>query len=327
MKSYTHSIIVSLMLFQACTTTKPSGDEKDFKPLEYIGQIEQLNDTTFFSSSVYDLTLFGDTIVVADMKHNTLFFFSKTGNLLTQLGRPGEGPGEFLGLDQFARINDSCYVMKDRVGKKLVFYNNATFDHDIKNLGMTYNTRICHIGNVLYFYEMNPEGLISQLNLTTDSITKFGNSVDFKFKDITALRNQRHLATDEMHLYTARVDRPIIEKYDLNGQLIQTLDMSAMPIFANLIESDKIPSAGSWPNVIFDMYLDNSNLYLLAGYRINDDNHGCNKLIIVSTSGPTMQVKSLHSLSKGWYYSTLGVAGDELYAFEWTQGILHKYKL
>lgn len=303
------------------------GELEDFKPLDLLGQIEQLNDTTFFSDVVFHLTAFGDTLVMTDARQGVLFFCTKEGKLLGSLGRKGEGPGEFISLNQFVRLNDSTYFMRDTYKNKIAYYTNARFSRDIQNRETAYHTRICTSGKDVYFYEKNLKGQLSRMDVKTDSVVLFGHAEDFKFQDITALRNQRHVVTDGKYLYTARVDRPIVEKYTPQGELLQTLDLTYMPIFKQIIEQDAVPSAGSWPSMGIDIYPANGKLYYLVGYQIDDAHRGSDKLIVISADGPEMKVESLHSLSDGWYYSTLAVSSNELYAFEWAQGVMHKYTL
>lgn len=320
-------ILCLMSLLFACSGGQDNGYISDFEPLEFDRQIDRLNDTSFFSDAVSHLTIYDDTLVMADARQGVLFFCTKDGELLSSVGRKGEGPGEFLSLHQFVRLNDSTYFMRDIYKNKIVYYTNAHFVRDIPNLEPAYNTRICKLGNDVCFYEKNPNGQLCRMNLKTDSVTYWGKSEDFKFKDITALRNQRHVVTDGKYLYAARVDRPIVEKYTPAGELVQTLDFSYMPIFKHIIEQDAVASAGSWPNMGVDIYPANGKLYYLVGYEIDNEHRGADKLIVISTEGTEMQVESLHSLSDGWYYSTLAVSDDELYAFEWAQGVMHKYKL
>lgn len=331
MKAILSTFCVSLSLFLCCCHSNSpvlQGNLEDFKPLEFNTKIEQIDDTTFFSSSVYSLTfLSADTMAFTDMKHGALFLCDKNGRLVNRIGRYGEGPGEFIGLDEFVRINDTCYLLKDRMRDIVSVYHKNKFDHNVENIGRAYSNRMSSLGKTLFFYGKNDAGRLCKMNLKTDSITFWGNAEDFKFKDITALRNQRHAVTDGRYLYAARVDRPIVEKYTTEGEWVQTLDLSYMPIFKQLIEQDAIASAGSWPNMGIDIYAANGKLYYLVGFYIDDKHRGSDKLVVIPADGPQMQVESLHSLSEGWYYSTLAVSGDELYAFEWAQGVMHKYKL
>lgn len=331
MKAIFSLLCTGLCLFLFSCTSGSSilgGEVEDFHPLEYTGEIAQINDTTFFSTSVYSLTFLStDTIAFTDMKHGVLFLCDKDGRYVTRIGRRGDGPGEFRGLDVFIRMNDTCYVLKDRIRDLISIYHKDKFDHNIEHVGRAYSTRMSYLGETLFFYGRNDDGRLCRMNLKTDSVTYWGKSEDFKFKDITALRNQRHVVTDGKYLYAARVDRPIVEKYTPAGELVQTLDFSYMPIFKHIIEQDAVASAGSWPNMGVDIYPANGKLYYLVGYEIDNEHRGADKLIVISTEGTEMQVESLHSLSDGWYYSTLAVSGDELYAFEWAQGVMHKYKL
>ena len=320
-------ILCLMALLSACSGERNKGEVTDFKALEYLGQIDQLNDTTFLSDAVFHLTVYGDTLAMADSKQGKVFFCTKDGRLLGSIGRKGEGPGEFLGLKQFVRLDDSTCFMRDTYKNKMAYYTNEHCERELQDREPGYFTRICRLGDDLYFYEKNFGGQLCRMNLGTDSVSFFGHAQDFEFKDITAVRNQRHVVTDGKYLYAARVDRPIVEKYTTEGEWVQTLDLSYKPIFKQIIEEDAIASSNSWPCVGIDIYPVNGKLYYLVGFQIDDKHRGSDKLVVITTDGSQMQVESLHSLSEGWYYSTLAVSGDELYAFEWAQGVMHKYKL
>lgn len=89
-------------------------------------------------TSVTALTLGpGKEIYVAQPQEGCIKVFSPAGRLVRTIGRKGEGPGEFMALDNMGWVGDTLYVSDGRLGRVSLFGTDGRYLRSLSSNWMT----------------------------------------------------------------------------------------------------------------------------------------------------------------------------------------------
>jgi hypothetical protein len=135
---------------------------------------------------IYSFQIFDDYIFVMDRhKAKKMFVFNKDGKYVRQIGSFGQGPGEYLSLNDFCldTVNHEIYI-NDATKRKLHKYNFETGKY-VNSIDMNPNKRYCYyvtyLNNTIYANLLSDNSLLSSTNLLV--------KMDFKTNTLEELFN------------------------------------------------------------------------------------------------------------------------------------------
>ena len=114
-------------------------------------------------SDIKKMELHNDKIFISDRTNQTIFIFDTTGKFIKNIGKKGNGPGEYAYLGDFFLIGDSIFI-QDTYRKKYIIYdiNKSSFSE------IPYQTQhheTIPFGNKLYFISNYFESELGNYNL------------------------------------------------------------------------------------------------------------------------------------------------------------------
>lgn len=152
-------LFVVTLLFNYPAIAKPT-----LKLLAHYG--EHTSDDFFFDGiDGMTITPTGELYVV-DRKQNCLFKFDLEGNLLTKIGRKGQGPGEFNFPRDVIAVNDQIWVT-DYLNARIQIFKNDQYASMIKLDKPTSPVSFAVIDDIIYVgghYYINEISAIAKLN-------------------------------------------------------------------------------------------------------------------------------------------------------------------
>ena len=273
-------LFISLLIifFQGC------GKKVDLKETTLIPDLSvgQLSDSTFIYD-VYSIIPNKKLIYLDDYKNNRIIKLDDSLQGLITFGRSGKGPGEFTGAFYLQIWKDSIYCIDDGGMKMLVFDRDGNYAREFFIPRVMKQFAIDSLGN---FYFSTPE--------LTEPITVYDN-IGNKIKGFgtlyyngrtsreTRARNFRHLLISGNRLIAVGVSEPIIEIYNLNGKVINKINLSDYPYIENRISYAKEEIKKDQNNrdatyILFDDVTVYNNELMCT---IVDGNKKCNKILVV----------------------------------------------
>ncbi len=101
-----------------------------FESIEYI--LLNAPDSTPLVGA-YNFHFTDDLIYVRDMDLNNVMVFDQKGNLKKVIGSRGEGPGEFIQIDEFQVTDNQLYVQDTYLYKNLIYDLDGNFISEARN--------------------------------------------------------------------------------------------------------------------------------------------------------------------------------------------------
>lgn len=303
----------------------------DLKEIELKNDtiISQFNDSTFFSD--IRSMFFSKYLYISDYKRNQIIVSNRKAHIIKTLGIKGQGPGEFLGISHIYVNNDTIYAQND--GKRCIeVYDLDGYIKTIslkKGIQLKTTSRFFYLNNTLYLSSMTKEkeNSIVAYNYVFDSIKHLGKVDRFDSEEMNYYRNERHILVlgGENIIAVSHVS-PVIEKYDMNGNLIEQYNYrDVLPVKKRLkfIENQKV-ELNSVYELISDAYIESNKIYLIL-LSNNGDEVSSNRILEIEI-GDKMKATQLYNLGKGWFCS-ICVEKKHLWAFDGKSGNLILFSL
>ena len=227
-----------------------------------------------FMESVPAMHKSGDVLYLSGEGYGHIFALDDDLRVIRTFGRSGEGPGEF------PRAPNSLYAEGNRVYGLQSGSNNVhvfslkgsylrSFSVDpvayVLYLGMSVNNQ----GDVYVAssFPVNPYS-ITKFDSSGTVIKTFGELLTTSYSEASNRRLSGRLITliNNKYLLAVGFSVPVIEKYSLDGELIQSSDLSDTPYFRERLdyaEESYSQARAGIVTVISYMATRNSRLYLL----------------------------------------------------------------
>lgn len=118
-----------------------------FSDITYI-PLETTDESVFYN--IDKISYHNDRFYILDRKQAAILVFEKTGKYVKKLARTGQGPSEYLSLEDFFIKDDLLYILSSSL-KKIIIYNDAfEFEKDY-SIG-TFATNIQCMDNYIFVY-------------------------------------------------------------------------------------------------------------------------------------------------------------------------------
>ncbi|GHV58939.1 hypothetical protein FACS1894182_12250 [Bacteroidia bacterium] len=141
------------------------------------------------------------------------------------------------------------------------------------------------------------------------------------------IRNSSYVYTRDSFIYAVSDNMPVIERYDLQGNYIDSYDYSDVKeVKSRLSYAKQNPPdiENSYYQIIANSYLHGDKLYLLLLTEIEYKDGESNKILEIDLNG-TMKATRLFHLGKRWFGGFC--VTDYLWAFDRKTATIVKYKM
>lgn len=317
---YKSIVLVVLISVISCSQEQ---DEKlgsiELKPSRSIGN----SDSIYFSQDVWEIVASRDKLTVFDNKAQKVYWFTRNLELEKVVDIYGQGPGELLGTHQAVSKNGYLIIADEGKRQFHLFDNNGDW---IKSITPFYRDNFLNdfaVDDSFNFYYSSRLG--ESPIIKTDSLSN-------PHKDFVVITDSHSEVLEENHLNEYRVfmsdddqilavgvSTPIVYRYELNGDLIETLDLSDFfeyrtekkeEIFAKDPNLRKIIAFAYFNDVIYH----HGKLYLLyiGDYEIPNSNQ-----VLVVSDKPSLSLETNIDLKlEGAFFKRICIFNDNLIAFD-----------
>lgn len=297
-----------------------------------------------FMEHVWAMQKSGDVLYISGQGYGHIFALDDELSVIRTFGRSGEGPGEF------SESPHNLYAE----GNRVFGLGAGTKDIHVFSLEGGYLRSISVDPKAAFWFQglsVNNQGdvyIASSFPVDPYSITKldslgtviktFGELLTTSYSEALNRRvsGRRITLINNKYLLAVGMSVPVIEKYSLNGELIQSSDLSDTPYFRERLDyaEDSYSQAngeqGGTVSVISYMATLNSRLYLVpieghaeVGLRVN-------RLLEIDLE--SLNILNAYTLLDHqedplrWVQAFEFISEDELLVFHHTDGVFYRYK-
>ena len=283
----------------------------------------------------------GDVLYLSGQGYGHIFALDNDLRVLRTFGRSGEGPGEF------SEVPHNLYAEGNRV------------------YGLQGGSKNVHVfsleGNYLRSFSVEPVAYVVSQGISVNnqgdvyiassfpvdpySITKFDSSgtviktfggiLTTSYSETLNRRLSGRLITviNNKYLLAVGLSVPVIEKYSLDGELIQSSDLSDTPYFRERLdyaEESYSQASGGIVSVISYMATLNSRLYLIPIEGYPEVGLRVNRLLEIDVE--SLNILNAYTLLDHqeeplrWVDAFEFISEDELLVFHYTDGMFYRYQ-
>lgn len=171
-------------------------------------------------------------IFILDERNQRIVVFDNNFKYLNQIGRKGNGPGEFIFPTSFQVFKDFVYVADAANYRIEVMCSDGKYIRNfrpqfplLQGLAFSINSR----GNLFFNHPMS-DHLIKVYNEYGDVVDGFGELVNHTDPMFKISLNNAHIEIDEYdNIYVSFVMIPTLRKYDKNKKLLWERDLTIYP--------------------------------------------------------------------------------------------------
>lgn len=323
-------LVLVITFFSACNS-----DKKLVYELDRLETIDSFRDSVFFSDitgMLFDnngLYYFVDSESSLILKTDTLL------KLVDTFGKKGIGPLELETPLQIELYKDHLFICDEYSGKLVRFTRNGEALSSI-NFNFFVDAQFSIHDEKIYAFNSDLDGNnahpIALYNIENgDFITSFGEKVESSGE---LFFNRHNLVVDDYLISTLAHNIPLVELYNLKGELLQRADFSKHPIIERRVKDiprfiNREPSGAIRTSEVF-VCADYSNgyLYLLfTDWSSTENNLKPNYIFKVLVNPDTIKIESIYKINDGWYESFIIGANNTLITYERQNGVIESYRL
>ncbi len=169
--------------------------------------------------------------IVADGTHqNNVWIFISDGHFIQNLGRQGQGPGEYSTPVSLEVSPEGDIILADYLGRRLIFYDrNYQYKNQILVKGRMYRSVHVNHNNKIFMYEgmVGPMvrevfDTIKKLNNDGETILSFAPIPEEVFKFLFSCSNDGMAIDKDNFIYEMNPLFYRIRKYTSDGQLVKS---------------------------------------------------------------------------------------------------------
>lgn len=225
---------------------------------------------------INDVEYYKGLLFVVDMKENRIMVYDTLGNFIREIGKPGQGPGEFLYPKDIKIWKDTIYVTDEGNQRIEMFDINGRFLSSFvpKKRGV-YSGKPGIWRGKIYLTTIGNDRLITVYNLSGKEIGFFGNPASPpKNKDI-AIWDLGTIMVNEGNLYYFYYAIPLIQIYDLNGKFLGRIKVRSHVIKRlrtkqkKYLKKETSNMRGTMYPILHDVNIWNGKIYYLCFYNLH----------------------------------------------------------
>jgi len=338
--------LISLSIYLlACQTNDPKDQEPLLRDLVPKLEINTWQDSIYLQRT-QSLEIHEGNLLIADFTGSRILKLDPSYQIIQKIGKKGRGPEETFGA-MFVNVEHDIYYLLDRGNKRInTFFENGEhrkvikFEEAISILG---KFAVDPSGNI-YIPTQSDQHLFIKFDEEGRVILPFGKPRSDLPEYLPAYADLSHLLMlGDDKLLAVNISQPIIDVYDLEGNLLEHYDLTSNPLFTNIQEAIKakyqahegpgylyvamVRDVCIWQNFLFALYSD-------APPGGKEDERYSNKVYVFDT-GDDMQVVEIIQLTvnsaeenDGRGFGAIGIfpkTQPELVGFDWNSQSLYVY--
>lgn len=332
-------LFISLVLL-GCSNKK--ADESGEHSVKATGFAEAIGQDRFLVH-VSTIQQYDDVLYLSGQGYHHIFALNHNLEIVRAIGQSGEGPGEFSSWPDTFQITGNRIYGYDPSSKNIqVFTLEGEFIRSIPldpqysfwNQGLSVDRQ-----GYIYIASFSPENdfAITKFDSTGKVINAFGGLLKTSYTEVQNRRMsaRRIVLVGEEYLLAVGNHVPVIEKYSLEGELLQMSDLSDSPYFTERIsyaeENNFSQGRSVIALVVSSIGMFNNRLYIIPieGSPVKR-NLRVNRLLELDVE--SLDIENAYTLldNQGdplrWVEAFGFVSENELIAFHYTDGILYRYR-
>lgn len=323
-------LVLFVSLFSACNS-----DKESIYQLDKLQTIDSFRDSIFFSDITGMLFDENGFYYFVDSESSVILKTDTLLRLVDTFGEKGIGPLELETPLQIESYNQHLYISDEYSGKLVKFSKNGEAQSSIR-FNFFVDVQFSIHDDKIYAYNSSLDGdnthPVALYNVENgDFINSFGEKVESSGE---LFFNRHNLVVDDYLISTLAHNIPLVELYDLNGELLQRADFSKHPILEPRVKNiprfiKREPSGAIRTSEVF-VCADYSNgyLYLLfTDWSSTENDVKPNYILKVSVASDKIELESVYKLNDGWYESFIIGANNTLITYERQNGVIESYRL
>lgn len=297
-----------------------------------------------FMEHVWAMHKSGDVLYLSGQGYGHIFALDDELSVIRTFGRSGEGPGEFTEAAHslYAKGN-RVYGLQAGAESAHVFSLEGdyvrSFSVDPKSFVLDQGISVNDQGDVYIAssFPVDPYS-ITKFDSSGTVIKTFGELLTTSYSETLNRRvsGRRITLINNKYLLAVGLSVPVIEKYSLDGELIQSSDLSDTPYFQERLDyaEDSYSQAngerGGIVSVISYMATLNSRLYLIPVEGHAEVGLRVNRLLEIDVE--SLNILNAYTLLDHqeeplrWVEAFEFVSEDELLVFHYTDGMFYRYE-
>ena len=335
-------VLASMLGLTGCSTEDGVSQEKS---LIATGLVEVIEGDRFMES-VRVMHQSGDILYLSGKGYNHIFALDDDLRVIRTIGRSGEGPGEFNLAPGFIYVGGNRVYAYQRRSVHVFSLEGdylRSFSTGLRggpwSQGISVNNQgDVYIASVLL---QDPYHSITKFDSSGTVIKTFGELLSTSYSERLNRRlSERRIAViNNEYLLAVGEHLPVIEKYSLDGELIQSSDLSDAPYFRERLNDaeDRYSQANDDSRIGIGiaivtryMVVRNSKLYLIPIEGYPEVGTNVNRLLEIDLE--SLNILDAYTLldhqggTLKWVNAFEFVSEDELLVFEYTDGVFYRYK-
>jgi len=210
------------------------------KPVKVINKTP--NGVTFFRPIFIRYNKYDNNVYVVDSGNHRIVVFDEDLNYIKELGKYGQGLGEFDTPVGIAFMKNGNFIVTDKENRRRQIYdNNFNIISQFRDvIGLAHGMYVLTDSHDKIYIHMNYpfNGFLFTIKDNKgEEIAKFGKIFKYETKEFEAHENDAHYILDSQdNLYCAFMNYPILRKYDNNYNLLYEIDYSYIPGVKNQLK-------------------------------------------------------------------------------------------
>jgi len=270
-------------------------------------EFEVLNDTIFLGKIV-DIDFYEGRFFLLDRLATKVYELDQEYQLIKTHLTQGDGPDEVSSLTNIAIHNKRIYLLDSKSSsiKSFLFDGSLDMKHRIPNL---FTTDFIVESDNLFYGDFRGQDPIVRINLLDKESKGFGVKRSWPNKSFYVQR-LLEVTPNKQLISALSYDKPILDLYEFNGQLVTSLDLSNLELFRYTHEkfkTDVQTRKNASLVYIKDISLVDNKIYLLVSSFTNQLKNRYNHVIECTISNNKITPTKIIKLEPDSYYLSISV--------------------
>lgn len=303
---------------------------------EYFSEVpERLKTISKYDNETYiynvkSLFWHDQKIYAAEYETGSIKVFNSELVGVDEIGKRGEGPGEFIYSPQIYVYKDTLMIFASNKNS-FIFHNTETGDfiEEIKIpktlTGREYKYRFFKENNSIYANSVNLGYYLFEIK---DGAFYRGFKNNSKINDKTNffVASGAHVLNYDNNIYHISDNKPEIIKFNKSGKKVNTFQLdqiNAIKERLSFIKKNAKLASNQYYNIVQDVYLNKDKLFILS---ISGSEAPASNVVSVLDMKNDLKFLGEYKLSDNWY-KTIAVEDEMLFAYNETESAIEKFKL
>jgi hypothetical protein len=329
-------ISFGVLTLSGCSADEsPSTQDNSLRALDVVEAI----DGDQFLETVNAMQRYGNALYLSGKGYHSIFVLDNNFQIIRTIGRQGDGPGEFSQAPFSFHVSENR-IYSYRSGRIQVFSLEGDYlrsipvdpKHHIWFEGLVMDKR----GNFYLTPVLSQNSYaIVKLDSSGTVLKTFGDLLETSYSERQnrQMSSRTIIAVENEYLISIGDHIPVIEKYSLEGELLQSVDLSGSPYFSErlkFIEEHYASGRKGIGDVLVGTDVFNSRLYVVP-IEEGAGSLSVNRILEFDTESlGIVRTYTLTDLQGGplrWVRSFEFVSENELLVFHHTEGVFYRYTL